>query len=51
MRVHAHGTGQLDPQGTYVFMANHLSHVDIVSLFVALPIGLKEPSGLSSTEA
>jgi 1-acyl-sn-glycerol-3-phosphate acyltransferase len=38
MRVTAHGAEQLDPQGTYVFMSNHLSHVDIVALFVALPI-------------
>jgi len=38
MEVEAHGVEQLDPQGTYVFMANHLSHVDIVALFVALPL-------------
>lgn len=36
--VQAHGAEQLDPRGTYVFMANHLSHVDIVALFVALPV-------------
>jgi len=40
MRVHAHGAEQLDPEGTYVFMANHLSHVDIVALFVALPVNV-----------
>lgn len=40
MRVHAHGTEQLDPNGTYVFMANHLSLVDIVAIFVALPINV-----------
>jgi 1-acyl-sn-glycerol-3-phosphate acyltransferase len=37
MEVSAHGTEQLDPSQTYVFMANHLSHADIVALFVALP--------------
>jgi 1-acyl-sn-glycerol-3-phosphate acyltransferase len=38
MQVRAHGITQLDPRKPYVFMANHLSHVDIVALFVALPI-------------
>lgn len=38
MKVGAHGISQLDPRLPYVFMANHLSHVDIVALFVALPI-------------
>lgn len=38
LEVRAHGAEQLDPRGTYVFMANHLSHVDIVALFVALPV-------------
>ena len=38
MRVRAHGVGQIDSRGPYIFMANHLSHVDIVALFVALPI-------------
>jgi 1-acyl-sn-glycerol-3-phosphate acyltransferase len=37
MEVQAHGAEQLDPSKTYVFMANHLSHVDIVALFVGLP--------------
>jgi 1-acyl-sn-glycerol-3-phosphate acyltransferase len=40
MQVRAHGVEQLDPNGTYVFMANHLSHVDIVALFVALPMNV-----------
>jgi 1-acyl-sn-glycerol-3-phosphate acyltransferase len=40
MQVHAHGLENIDPRGTYVFMANHLSHVDIVALFVALPINV-----------
>lgn len=38
MRVRAHGVAQIDNRRPYVFMANHLSHVDIVALFVALPI-------------
>jgi 1-acyl-sn-glycerol-3-phosphate acyltransferase len=40
MRVHAEGTEQLDPDGTYVFIANHMSHVDIVALFVGLPVNV-----------
>lgn len=36
--VSAHGTWRLDPEGTYVLMANHQSHVDIVALFNALPM-------------
>jgi 1-acyl-sn-glycerol-3-phosphate acyltransferase len=40
MEVEAFGAEQLDPDGTYVFMSNHLSHVDIVSIFVALPINV-----------
>lgn len=38
MRVRAHGAEQLDGNTTYVFVANHLSHVDIVALFVGLPV-------------
>ena len=40
MQVRAHGVDQLDPGGKFVFMANHLSHVDIVALFVALPMNV-----------
>jgi 1-acyl-sn-glycerol-3-phosphate acyltransferase len=40
MEVEAEGNHHVDPNGTYVFMANHLSHVDIVALFVALPINV-----------
>lgn len=40
MQVSAHGAERLDPSGTYVFMANHLSHVDIVALFLALPMNV-----------
>lgn len=40
MRVHSHGAEQLDPDGTYVFMVNHLSHVDIVALFIGLPVNV-----------
>lgn len=38
MRVHAAGTEQLNPDGPYIFVSNHLSHTDIVALFVALPV-------------
>lgn len=38
LEVHAYGTWRLDPEGTYVLMANHQSHVDIVALFNALPM-------------
>ncbi len=37
MEVEAFGLEQLDATQTYVFMANHLSHADIVAMFVALP--------------
>jgi 1-acyl-sn-glycerol-3-phosphate acyltransferase len=40
LEVQAFGVEQLDPDGTYVFMANHLSHVDIVALFVGLPMNV-----------
>ena len=40
MEVEAHGVEALDPHGTYVFMANHLSHVDIVALMLALPMNV-----------
>jgi 1-acyl-sn-glycerol-3-phosphate acyltransferase len=36
--VHAYGTWRLDPEGTYVLMSNHQSHVDVPTLFVALPM-------------
>ena len=38
MRIETHGAENVDPDGTYIFMANHQSHVDIVALMVALPI-------------
>lgn len=40
MRVHTHGASLLDAHGTYVFMANHLSHADIVALFLGLPMNV-----------
>lgn len=40
MRVSAVGRERIDANGTYVFMANHLSHVDIVALFIALPMNV-----------
>jgi 1-acyl-sn-glycerol-3-phosphate acyltransferase len=39
LRVEMHG--DLDPQQPYVFMANHLSTVDIWALFVALPVKVR----------
>ncbi|MFW6050218.1 MAG: lysophospholipid acyltransferase family protein [Myxococcota bacterium] len=38
MDVRAFGRENIDPSRTYVFMSNHQSHVDIVALFVALPM-------------
>lgn len=36
--VDAYGTWRLDPDGVYVLMANHQSHIDIVALILALPM-------------
>jgi 1-acyl-sn-glycerol-3-phosphate acyltransferase len=38
MEVVAHGRHHVEPGETYVMMANHRSHVDIVALFEALPV-------------
>lgn len=38
VEVEAFGTEHVEPGRTYVLMANHQSHVDIVALFEALPI-------------
>jgi 1-acyl-sn-glycerol-3-phosphate acyltransferase len=38
LEVNAYGTWRLSPEGTYVLMANHQSHIDIVALFDALPM-------------
>ena len=40
MQVSTHGTDNVDPSQTYVFMANHLSHADIVALLCALPMNV-----------
>jgi 1-acyl-sn-glycerol-3-phosphate acyltransferase len=40
MRVKAVGTEHVHHGETYVFICNHQSHADIVSLFVALPINV-----------
>ncbi len=37
MPVHAFGVERLDPARTYLYMANHQSHADIVALMVTLP--------------
>lgn len=38
LEVRAFGTWRLDPAGTYVFMANHQSLLDVPALFNALPM-------------
>lgn len=38
MQVERFGGDDLDPGSPYIFMANHQSQVDIVALFVALPV-------------
>jgi 1-acyl-sn-glycerol-3-phosphate acyltransferase len=38
MEVRVVGAERMDPAGTYVVMANHQSHTDIVALFCALPV-------------
>lgn len=38
MGVETHGAERIDPAGTYLFMANHQSHVDLVALIEALPL-------------
>ncbi len=37
MPVHVFGAERLDPEGIYLYMANHQSNVDIVAVMVALP--------------
>ena len=38
VEIEVHGTEHMDPALSYVVMSNHLSYVDIVALFLALPI-------------
>src|SRR5690606_31243751 len=38
LEVASFGGERLDPEGTYVLMPNHQSHVDIIALFNALPM-------------
>jgi 1-acyl-sn-glycerol-3-phosphate acyltransferase len=37
LRVRVHGLENLDPQGTYIFMANHASNIDPPALLPILP--------------
>jgi 1-acyl-sn-glycerol-3-phosphate acyltransferase len=41
VRIDAEVRGTIDPARSYVFMANHLSTVDIWALFVALPVPVR----------
>lgn len=41
VRVEAQSRAAIDPARSYVFMANHLSTVDIWALFIALPIPVR----------
>lgn len=47
MRVRVHGAENVDPAETAVFVSNHQSHLDIVALFVALPV---QPGFLAKRE-
>lgn len=38
VEVEVHGAEHMDPARSYVVMSNHLSYVDIVALFLALPV-------------
>jgi 1-acyl-sn-glycerol-3-phosphate acyltransferase len=38
VRIEVHGAEHMDPARSYVVMSNHLSYVDIVALFLALPV-------------
>lgn len=37
MDITTYGAEQVDPTGTYIFMGNHQSQVDIIAVFCALP--------------
>ncbi len=39
-RIEAHGIETLDPKGTYFFVCNHQSMIDIPVLFATLPVNL-----------
>jgi 1-acyl-sn-glycerol-3-phosphate acyltransferase len=38
VKVHVSGTSNIDPEKSYVFMANHQSNFDILALFAGLPV-------------
>jgi len=47
MQVRVHGAEQVDPAETAVFISNHQSNLDIVALYVALPV---QPGFLAKRE-
>jgi 1-acyl-sn-glycerol-3-phosphate acyltransferase len=40
-RLLVSGTEHVDPRGTYVFVANHASMIDVPALFAALPVNVR----------
>lgn len=40
-RVEVRGVDRIDPEATYLFVANHLSHLDVPVLMHAIPFGVR----------
>ena len=40
-QLEVRGAGQLDPETTYLFVSNHLSHLDVPVLMRAVPFGVR----------
>lgn len=40
-RVEVRGADKIDPEATYLFVANHLSHLDVPVLMHAIPFGVR----------